>query len=186
MHTNPRSASSCSFVPIRGWIPVPMMKIRSHLLLTSFLLLAIFSREETVAGSCGTTGCNLTPAAPPVQRASATSASGAFTATGGSRVATINLSQEARGVINTEGKEAALPKGFSTAADRAKSIAKETPLYGWPEDQSSRPSLRAQSRYSDTRGLRNSDGKVSRSLARATKPVRPVKVATVANERSKN
>ena len=143
------------------------MKIIPRLLLVSFLLLAMVSPQEALAGSCGSTGCNVTYVAPSVQRAPATaSASHAFTAIGGSRVAEINLSQEARDVINAGGKEEPLPKGFLMAADRAKLIAKQPPLYGWPQDEIARPVSRAQSHYSiATRVLRNSRGRVPQSRA---------------------
>lgn len=162
------------------------MKIIQRLLLVSFLLLAMVSPKEAVAGSCGPTGCNLTYVAPSVQRAPATvSTSHAFTAIGGSRVAEINLSQEARDGINAEVKEAQLPKGFLTAADRAKSSAKQPPLYGWPQDEIQRPVSRAQSHYfSATRVLRNSRGKVRRSLTGPVKSVTTVKVAIAAKSQN--
>ena len=164
------------------------MKIIPRLLLVSFLLLAMVSPQEALAGSCGTTGCNVTYVAPYVQRAPATaSAPHAFTAIGGSRVANINLSQEARDVINAGGKEEPLPKGFLMAADRAKLIAKQPPLYGWPQDEIPRPSSRAQSHYSiATRVLRNSRDRVLRSLAGPVKPVTAVKVAVAAKAESQN
>src|ERR1700730_6014479 len=109
------------------------MKIIPRLLLVSFLLLAMVSPRKALAGSCKSTGCNVTYVAPQLQRAPATaSASHAFTAIGGSRVADINLSQEARDGINAGGKEEPLPKGVLMAADRAKLIAKQPPLYGCP------------------------------------------------------
>ena len=165
------------------------MKIIPRLLLVSFLLLAMVSPQEALAASsCGSTGCNVTYVAPYVQRAPATaSASHAFTAIGGSRVADINLSQEARDGVNAAGKEAPLPKGFSTAADRAKLIAKQPPPYGWPQDEIPRPSSRAQSHYSIAmRALRNSRGRVLRSLAGPVKPVTAVKVAIAAKAKSQN
>jgi hypothetical protein len=113
------------------------VNIIPRLLLVLFLLLATILPQEALAGSCNSTGCN---AAPYVQRAPATaSASHAFTAIGGSRVAGINLSQEVRDAINAGVKEAPLPKGFLTAADRPKLIAKQPPLYGWPQDEIARP-----------------------------------------------
>ena len=161
------------------------MKIISRLLVGSFLLLAMVSQQEAMAGSCSSKGCNVTYVAPNAQRAPATaSASHAFTAIGGSRVASINLSQEAQDVINAEGKEEPLPKGFVTAADRAKLIAKQPPLYGWPQDEIPRPSSRAQSRYSiATRVLRNSRGRVLRTPAGPVKPATAVKVAIAAKAR---
>jgi hypothetical protein len=175
------------------------MKTIPHLLLVSFLLLAMVSPEEALAGSCGSNRCNATyvapyaPRAPAVPSAPATaSASHAFTAIGGSRVADINLSQEARDGINAGGKEEPLPKGFSTAADRAKLVAKQSPLYGWPQNEIRRPSSRAQSHYSiATRVLRNSLLKpreakpfTRRSVASPVKPA--VKVAITANAKSEN
>ena len=159
------------------------MKIIPRLLLVSILLLAMVSPQEVLAGNCGSTGCGVTYVAPYVQRVPATaSASHAFTAISGSRVADINLSQEARDGVNAAGKEAPLAKGFSTAADRAALIARQPPLYGWPQDEIPRPSSRAQSHYSiATRVLRNSRGRVLRSQAGPVKPVTAVKVAIAAN-----
>ena len=165
------------------------MKIIPRLLLVSFLLLVMVSPQEALAGSCGPNGCGVTYVAPYVQHAPATgSASHAFTANGGSRVAAINLSQEARDVINAEGKEAPLPKGLFTAADRAKLIARQPPLYGWPEDEIPRPVSRTQSHYSiATRVLRNSRGTVLRSPVGPVKKVTAVKeVAIAAKAKSQN
>jgi hypothetical protein len=112
------------------------MKTISHLLPVSFLLLAMVSAHEALAGDCASGRCPFTSVAPSVPSAPATaSASRAFTAIGGSRVADVNLSQEARDVINAGGKEEPLPKGFSMAADRAKLVARQSPLYGWQENQ---------------------------------------------------
>ena len=144
------------------------------LLLVLVLWLAIVSPQEALAGSptpggtvpvCGVTGCNGTFVTPYVRRAPGTaSASHAFTAIGGSRVIDISLSQEARDGINAVVKEAPLPQGCSTAADRAKAITKQPPLYGWPQDEIRRPSSRAQSRYSSATGVpRNSHGRIQRS-----------------------
>lgn len=164
------------------------MKIIPRLMLVLFLLLAMVSPREALAGSCGSNRCNVAYVAPHVPRAPATaSAPHAFTAIGGSRVAAINLSQEARDGINAGGKEEPLPNGFSTAADRAKLIAKQPPLYGWPQDEIPRPSSRAQSHYSvATRVLRNSRGRVPRSLAGPVKPVTTGKVAIAAKAKSQN
>jgi hypothetical protein len=156
------------------------MKTISRLLLVSFLFLVMIFSQEALAGSgCGPTGC---PAPSSVQRApAAASASRAFTATGGSRVADVNLSPEAREVINAEGKEPPLPKGFLSAADRAKLIAKQPPLYGWPENAIARPVPRTQPHSSiATRVAGNSHGRVP------VKPVTTVKVATAAKARSQN
>src|SRR5205814_10238252 len=134
----------------------------------SCLLLAMVSSQEELAGSCGSTGCNRTYVAPYVQRAPATaSASHAFTAIGGSRVADINLSQEARDGINAGVKEAPLPKGFLTAADRGKLIVKQPPLYGWPQNGiPRRPLWGAQLHDSGARRVwRNTGGSGLRSLA---------------------
>jgi hypothetical protein len=165
------------------------MKIIPRLLLVSFLLLAMVSQREALAGSCGPNGCGVTYVATYGQHAPATgSASHAFTANGGSRVAAINLSQEAHDVINAEGKELPLPKGFFTAADRARLIAKQPPLYGWPENEIPWAISRTQSRYSvATRVSRNSRGRVPRSLAGPVKPVTAVKeVAIAAKAKSQN
>jgi hypothetical protein len=164
------------------------MKTIPRLLLVSFLLLAMVSPQEALAGSCGSNRCNATYVAPYVPRAPATaSASHAFTAIGGSRVADINLSQEARDRINAGDKEEPLPKGFSTAADRAKLVAEKPLLYGRPQNEIPRPSSRAQSHYSvATRVLRNSRGRVLRSVAGPVKPVTAVKVAIAAKAKSQN
>jgi hypothetical protein len=164
------------------------MKIIPRLLLVSFLLLEVVSWQEALAGSCNSTGCNVIYVAPNAQRTPATtSTSHAFTAIGGSRVADINLSQEARDGINAGGKEEPLPKGCLTAADRAKLIAQQPPLYGWPQNEIPRPSSRAQSHYSiATRLPRNSRGRVLRSRAGPVKPVTTVKVATAAKAKSQN
>lgn len=162
---------------------MPKMKIISRLLLGSLLLVTLVSHQNAMAGgNCSSGKCNVTYVAPPVQRAPATaSTSHAFTANGGSRVANINLSQEARDGINAGGKEPPLPKGCVTAADRAKSIAKQTPLYGWPEDEAPRVSSRTQLRYSSaTHVSRNSRATVRRTPAAPTKPATAVKVAIAA------
>jgi hypothetical protein len=164
------------------------MKTIPHLLLVSFLLPAMVSPQEALAGSCGSNRCNATYVAPYVPSAPATaSASHAFTAIGGTRVADINLSQEARDRINAGDKEEPLPKGFSTAADRAKLVVKQSPFYGWPQNEMPRPSSRAQSHYSiATRVLRNSRARVLRSVAGSVKPVTAVKVAIAANAKSEH
>ena len=164
------------------------MKIIPRLLLVSFLLLAMVTPPEALAGDCGSNRCNVTYVAPSAQPAPATtSASHAFTAIGGSRVADINLSQEARDGINAGGKEEPLPKGVLMAADRAKLIAKQPPLYGWPQNEISRPSSRAQWHYPiATRVPRNSRGRVLQSRARPVKPVTAVKVAIAAKAKSQN
>ena len=164
------------------------MKIIPRLLLLSFLLLEVITPPEAMAGDCGSNRCNVAYVAPSAQVAPATtSASHAFTAIGGSRVADINLSQEARDGINAEGKEEPLPKGVLMAADRAKLIAKQPPLYGWPQNEIPRPSSRAQSRYPiATHVPRNSRSRVPRSLAGPVKPVTAVKVAIAAKAKSQN
>lgn len=166
----------------------PTMKIIVFLLLVSFLLVAMVSPQETLAGSCGPKGCNAVYVAPLTQRAPVTtSASHAFTAIGGSRVADVNLSQEARDVINRGGKEEPLPKGFLMAADRARLIAKQQPLYGWQEDEIGRPVSRPPSHFSMTaRAMRNSRGRVLRSRAGPVKPVTAVRLATAVKEKSQN
>jgi hypothetical protein len=148
------------------------MKTIPRLLLASFLLLAMVSPQEGLAGGCGSNRCNATYVAPYVPSAPATaSASHAFTAIGGSRVADVNLSQEARDVINAGGKEEPLPKGFSTAADRPKLVVGQSPLYGWPQKEIPRPPSRAQSHNSiATRVSRNSRARVLRSVAGPAKP----------------
>lgn len=159
------------------------MKIISPLLLSSIVLFALVSHEEAMAGSCGPNGCRVT-VVPSVQRPSVTaSGSHSFTATGGSRVASINLSQEAREGIIADGKEPPLPKGFVSAADRAKQIAKQAPLYGWSDDNIVR-SLPAQSRYTvATQISRNSRARVVQTPTRPIKPATPVKVAIAVKAR---
>jgi len=159
------------------------MKTIPQLVLVSFLLLAVVSPQEVLAGDCGSNRCNaVVPYVPPAPATA--SASHAFTANGGSRVADVNLSQEARDVINAGGKEEPLPKGFSTATDRAKLVARQSPLYGWLENEISRPSSRAQSHSSiATRAARNSRARVPRSVAG---PVTAAKVAIAANAKSQN
>jgi len=123
------------------------MKTTPRLLLVSSLSLTMGSSHEALAGCCGSNKCNATfvapsvPSAPSARSAPATtSASYAFTAIGGSRVADVNLSQEGLDRYNAGDKEEPLPKGFSTAADRAKLAARPTPLYGWYDNEISRPS----------------------------------------------
>jgi hypothetical protein len=166
--------SSCRSGDNKEPQPLPRMKIIPLLLLVLFLWLALVSLQEALAGSptpggtvpvCGSGRCNGTYVAPSVQRAPVTvSASHAFTAIGGSRVIDIKLSQEARDQINAVVKEAPLPQGCSTAADRAKAMAKQPPLYGWPQNEIPRPSSRAQSHYSSATGVRrNAHTRVQRS-----------------------
>ena len=162
------------------------MNLIPRLLPVSFLLLAI-SPQEALAGSCNSTGCNVIPVAPSAQRAPATaSAPHAFSAIGGSRVANINLSQEARDGINAGGKEEPLPKGFLTAADRPRLIARQTPLYGWPQNEIPRLSSRVPRHYSATRALRNSRARVPRSLAEPVRSVTGIQVAIATKAKSQN
>jgi len=162
------------------------MKTISHLLPVSFLLLAMVSPQEALAGNCGSNRCNaVVPYVPPAPA----TASGlhAFTATGGSRVADINLSQEARDRLAAGDKEEPLPKGFSTAADRAKLVIRQSPLYGWQQNEIRRPSSRAQSHNSiATRGSRHSRARVLRFVAGPATRVPAVKVAIAANAKSQN
>ena len=171
------------------------MKTIPRLLLVSFLLLAMISAQEALAGSCGSNRCNATYVAPYVPPAPATaSASRGFTAIGGTRVADVNLSQEGRERLNAGDKEEPLPKGWSTAADRARLAAQQQPLDGWSQNEILRSTLSARSHYSvATRVLRNSLLKprearpfTRRSGARPVKPVTAVKVAIAANAKSKN
>ena len=85
-------------------------------------------------------------------------------------------------MINSEGKESPLPKGCFTAADRAKLLAKQPPLYGWPDNEISRPVSRTQPHSSTiaTRVVANSRDWVP------VKQVTTVKVATAAKVRSQN
>jgi hypothetical protein len=178
---------------IRG--QTKLVKTIPRFLPVSFLLLAMVSAQEVLAGSCGSNRCNATYVAPYVPPAPATaSASRGFTAIGGPRVADVNLSQEGRDRLAAGDKEEPLPKGFSTAADRAKLVAEQPPLDGWTQNEIPRASSRARSQYSvATRVLRNSLLKprearpfTRRSVARPVKPVTAVKVAIAANAKSEN
>ena len=101
------------------------MKTISRFLLVSVLLLVMVSVQEAMAGDCASGRCPFTSVAPSAPPAPATaSASRGFTATGGTRVADVNLSPEGRARLAAGDKEEPLPKGFSTAADRAKVVAK--------------------------------------------------------------
>ena len=142
------------------------MKTIPRLLPVSFLLLAMVSAQEALADGCESNKCHATYVAPYVPHApppaSATvSTSHAFTAIGGKRVADVNLSPEGRERLAAGDKEEPLPKGCSTAADRAKLFAE--PL----QPREARPFTR-------------------RSVARPVKPVTAVKVAIAANAKSKN
>src|ERR1044072_4497974 len=80
---------------------------RSSGVLVVWLLLSVtvLWRGSLWGRGWGANGWPIVPAAPHPKSASAASASShAFTAAGGSRVAEINLSQEARDVINTENR----------------------------------------------------------------------------------
>lgn len=153
-----------------------------------FIFLATVVPGPARAGSCGPNGCPFTTDAPPVQRTSAIiSTSHGFTATGGTRVADINLSPEAREVINAGGKEEPLPKGFMSAADRAKLIASQPPLYGWPEDKVARPVSKTPSHFSNAKRVaRNSRGVVVRSPTKPVTQGTPVKVAVAAKAESQD
>jgi hypothetical protein len=160
---------------IRG--QTKLVKTIPRLLLVSFPLLAMVSAHEALAGDCASGRCPFTSVAPSVPPAPATaSASHGFTATGGTRVADVNLSPEGLARLAAGGKEEPLPKGFSTAADRAKLVTRQSPLYGWQENQIPRPSSRAQSHYSIATRAR-----VVRSVARPAKSVTAVKVAIAAS-----
>jgi len=100
------------------------MKTIPRFLLVSFLLLAMISAQEALADGCGTNKCPATYVAPSVPPAPATaSASRGFTAIGGTRVADVNLSPEGLARLAAGDKEEPLPKGCSTAAERAKLFA---------------------------------------------------------------
>jgi hypothetical protein len=101
------------------------MKTIPRLLPVSFLLLATISTQEALAGDCASGRCPFTSLAPSVPPAPAAteSASRGFTAIGGTRVADVNLSPEGRERLAAGDKEEPLPKGWSTAADRAKLFA---------------------------------------------------------------
>ena len=153
------------------------MKKISRSLFVSFLFLASVSLKQALAGgSCGPTGCSAISISPPVQRAPATaSAAHAFTAIGGSRVADVNLSQEARERIKEGDKELPLPKGFITAADRAKANTKKEPLYGWGEDDYG-PRTRS-NRFVSPHVFRNSP---NRGVQRSARPVRSATTINIA------
>jgi hypothetical protein len=152
-----------------------------------FLLLTTISLREVMAGSCGSGRCNVPEVTQNVQHpASGGSASHAFTAIGGSRVADVNLSQEALAVINAGGKEEPLPKGFLSAADRAKLMAKQSLPDGWSQEENGRLT-RAQARYSvAARASRNSRSAERRPQAKAVKPVTVAKVTIAAKAKSQN
>ena len=139
------------------------MKKIPRLLLVSLLLLAAVSAQEALAGGCSSGKCPFASVAPPVPAAPATSASTSrgFTATGGTRVADVNLSPEGLARLAAGDKEEPLPKGCSTAADRAKLFAEPV------KPREARPFTR-------------------RLVARPVKPVSAVKVAIAANAKSKN
>jgi hypothetical protein len=166
------------------------MKTIPRLLLASLLLLATVSAQEALAGGCNSNRCSATATygAPSVPPAPATaSASHGFTAIGGSRVADVNLSPEGLARLAAGDKEEPLPKGCSTAADRAKLFAEQPQFEGWSQNEIPRRSSRAQSHSSiATRVSRNSRGKVPRSVARPVKSVTAVKVTIAANAKSKN
>jgi len=144
----------------------PTMKTILRLLPVSFLLLAMVSAQEALAGDCGSNRCNATFVAPYVPPAPATaSASHGFAAVGGTRVADVNLSQEGRDRLAAGDKEEPLPKGWSTAADRAKLVVEPRPLDGWSQNPRKRLRL------------------TRRSVAG---PVTTVKVAIAASAKSKN
>ena len=100
------------------------MKTIPRFVLVSLLLLAMVWAQDARAGDCRSGRCPATYVAPSVPSAPATaSASRGFTAIGGTRVADVNLSPEGRERLAEGDKEWPLPKGCSTAADRAKLFA---------------------------------------------------------------
>ena len=101
------------------------MKTIPRFLLVPFLLLAMVSAQEALAGGCSSGKCPFTSVAPSVPPAPAPTASTSrgFTATGGTRVADVNLSPEGLARLAAGDKEEPLPKGCVTAADRAKLFA---------------------------------------------------------------
>ena len=163
------------------------MKTILRLLPVSFLLLAMVSAQEALAGDCGSNRCNATFVAPYVPPALVTaSASHGFAAIGGTRVADVNLSQEGRDRLAAGDKEEPLPKGWSTAADRAKLVVEPPPLDGWSQNEIPRWSSKGQSRsFIATRVSRNSRGRVMKSVAKPV-PVTTVKVTIAATAKSKN
>jgi len=82
--------------------------------------------QEALADGCTSNRCPFTSVAPSVPPAPATTASTSrgFTAIGGTRVADVNLSPEGLARLAAGDKEEPLPKGCSTAADRAKLAGK--------------------------------------------------------------
>jgi hypothetical protein len=108
---------------IRG--QTKLVKTIPRLLLVSLLSLAMASAEQALAGDCASGKCPFTSVAPSMPPAPATTASTSrgFTAIGGTRVADVNLSPEGLARLNAGDKEEPLPKGCSTAADRAKLFA---------------------------------------------------------------
>jgi hypothetical protein len=101
------------------------MKTILRLLPVTFVLFAMVSAQEALAGGCSSGRCPFTSAAPSVPSAPATTASTSrgFTAVGGTRVADVNLSPEGLARLAAGDKEEPLPKGCVTAADRAKLFA---------------------------------------------------------------
>ena len=163
-----------------------MKRVSCSLVVWLLLVAAVVLSHEALAGNCGPTGCPFVGPAPQPAPVAASSKH-AFTAAGGRRVAEINLSQEAREVITAEGKETPLPKGFLSAADRAKLIATQVPLYGWPQDQARRPVSLAQSRDPTiARISQNSRDEVQSSKPELGKKQTAVKVAVATKTKSRN
>ena len=171
----------------------PMMKKIPRFLPVTFLLLAIVSAQDALAGDCSSGKCpfaSVAPAAPPAPAAASTSR--AFTAVGGTRVADVNLSPEGRERLAAGDKEEPLPKGFSTAADRTKSGVEHSPLYGWSGNEIRRPSSRAQSHdsivphVSQNSLLKPREAKpfTRRSVAKPATPATAIKVAIAANAKT--
>jgi len=158
------------------------MKTIPRLLSFPFLLLALVSAQEALAGSCGTNKCSaianyvapyVPPARPPApaRAPSTASTSRGFTATGGTRVADVNLSPEGLERLAAMDKEEPLPKEYSPAPERTKLAAKP-----------SKPRVRL---WTDS-PWREAKPSTRRSVARPVKPAIAVKVAIVATAKSKN
>ena len=174
-----------------------------RLLLIAFHLLAIVSPQVGLAGDCGANRCKATYVAPsvpnrPAAAGAPTSASSshAFTAIGGSRVADVNLSPEGLARFNAGDKEEPLPKGCSTAAERAKLFAEPSkPRRGrwvqplrhrtrvtWESGSGVRREAASQSRKAGNSVLVKTEANpfTRRSVARRAKPMTTVKLAIAA------
>src|ERR1044072_10032087 len=154
------------------------MKTIPRLLPVPFLLLALVSAQEARAGTCGSNRCpfasvapSVPPASAPARAPSTASASRGFTATGGTRVAEVNISPEGLERLAAMDKEEPSAKENSPATERTKLAAK--PL---------KPRVRL---WTDS-PWREAKPFARRSAAKPIKPATAVKVAIAATAKSKN